>query len=138
MLGTDRRKDMTAIASIEGREAEPAVTGTECPTHRLTVAEFERMVAAGVFGETEPVYLWEGRFVEKTTKGDDHDYALTGLNTLLVRIVPAGWHVRPETPMQILDRGLPKPDLTVARGSYRDYKGRKPTAQDVALNLNQA
>ena len=35
--------------------------------------------------------------------------------------------------MQIGNDGMPEPDVTVVRGTTRDYKGRSPAARDVAL-----
>lgn len=106
--------------------------------HRLTIARYERMAAAGVFSEREPVFLWEGRLAEKMTKGDFHNFSETELGTRLIRIVPVGWHVRHETPMKVRDDGMPEPDLTVVRGAALDYKTRTPTAQDVALIVEVA
>ncbi len=125
---------VTPTEANPGPEATPAPTPSQTfPPHRLTVGRYRRMVEAGVFSEDEPVFLWRGRLVEKMTKGDPHAFAVVSLNELLVRLIPAAWHVRPEQPIAIVDSGLPEPDLTVVRGRPVDYKGKTPSAGDVAL-----
>lgn len=106
--------------------------------HRLTVDRYYRMITASVFTEKDPVFLWKGRLVEKMTKNPPHTIALTELYRLMTLLVPGGWYVAQEQPMVIADDGVPEPDLTVVRGATRNYKGRAPTAQDVALVVEVA
>ena len=67
------------------------------------------------------------------TKGNRHVFAFLKLNAALAAMIPAGWHVRPEQPVQVGDDGMPEPDLTVVRGTIDDYKERPPRAEDLAL-----
>ena len=67
------------------------------------------------------------------TKGPPHNFSLTELNAALFRMMPAGWHVRQELPIVLVGDSVPEPDLTVVRGSNRDYSTRNPTARDVVI-----
>src|SRR4051794_31315876 len=99
-----------------GVEAEP-----EFPPHRMTIDRYERLVEAGVYHAKDPVFLWRGRLVEKMTKGDPHAFSTSSLNQSLVRLLPAGWALRPEQPIALTDDCMPEPGLAVVRGSLRDY-----------------
>ena len=107
------------------------------PLH-VTVERFERMVKAGILGEKEPIFLWKGRLVEKMTKGIHHGFSSVTLCALLIRMAFQGYHVRMEQPIRVGDDGMPEPDFTIVRGTERDYLGRHPTAQDVALVVEVA
>ena len=121
-------------ATPEALEALPR----EYPPHRLTVERYERMVDAGVFGDKSPIFLWHGRLVEKMTKEYPHVFAVVSLNQLLNRLLAEGWHVRPEQPVRVGDDSMPEPDITVVRGTIRDYRHRAPTVQDTALIIEVA
>ncbi len=116
------------IASEPEVEVEP-----EFPPHRMTVDRYERLVESGVYGPKEPVFLWKGRLVEKMTEGDRHAFSSSSLVGFMIRLVPDGWSVRPDKPIVLADESLPEPDLTIVRGSHRDYVNRPPKANDVAL-----
>ena len=106
--------------------------------HRITSERFERMVEAGILGDKEPIFLWKGRLVEKMTKGVAHFYAVSALYYALVELRPAGYVTFQEQPLRILDDSRPEPDLIVARGGRRDYRGRIPSSRDVALIVEVA
>lgn len=50
----------------------------------------------------------------------------------LRRIVPAGWHIRPQGPIT-LQTGEPEPDVAIARGDIDDWKLQHPGHNDVML-----
>jgi hypothetical protein len=101
--------------------------------HRITVEEYHRMADAGIFGPEPRFELIEGVIVEKMTKNPPHTLATQQLETILHRIVPAGWFVTAGNPVRIpaLDTE-PEPDLQVVRGQPRDHQGRHEP-RDVGL-----
>jgi Uma2 family endonuclease len=106
--------------------------------YRMTTDIYEKIVAAGVFGDTSPIFLWKGQLVLPMPKGPDHENSVAAINTLLVRLLPEGWHVRPCSPVRIPDDSEPEPDLLVLRGAIRDYLKRTPSPADVALAVEVA
>ena len=108
------------------------------PPHRVTVDRYLRMVETGIFSAKEPIFLWHGRLVEKMSKGFPHSFALITLARLLDRLLPEGWHVRQEAPVALNDDSMPEPDISVARGTSRDYLTRHPTSPDVAMLVEVA
>ena len=127
---------VTEVETETGREAE-AGPATFAP-HPLTIDRYERMIEAGIIGKDEPIFLWRGRIVEKMPKGSPHGFALLSLYRLLMFGLPEGWHPRQETPVAVGDRSMPEPDISVARGTLRDYSERHPRVGDVAILVEVA
>ena len=99
----------------------------------LTVDEYFRLIEAGEIDEDAPVELWEGRVVEKVSKGPSHQASLTKLMRLLFRLVPEGWFPTQESPLAIGVNKVPEPDAMVVRGRVDDFSRRPPSGKDVAL-----
>jgi Uma2 family endonuclease len=104
------------------------------PLYRLTLEQYEAMVASGVFRGRERFHLINGYLVAKMTQNDPHATADELCGDALDRIVPAGWHVRAAKPIRIPSQASkPEPDRCVVRGSIRDYARRSPEPADIAL-----
>jgi Uma2 family endonuclease len=104
------------------------------PLARLTVDQYELMIAAGAFDDNDQFELIEGALVSKMTKKPSHSTGSELCGEALRRLLPAGWHVRIEKPVRIPTRdSMPEPDISVVRGGIRDYEDRDPTPEDVAL-----
>ena len=118
---------------------EPGLSnGVDHMTYRITTDRYLRMVKARIFTEKDPVFLWRGRLVEKMTKGRQHSKAVTKLYKKLIGLMPEGWYVEQEQPMEIPDDGMPEPDISVIRGAVDDYPDRAPSSKDVALVVEVA
>ena len=101
--------------------------------HRITVEEYERIIAAGALEEPSRVELIDGYMIDKMGKNAEHGYATKQVvKTLDVRL-PPGWTWRKEEPVRIPDFDEPEPDLAIVRGSDADYQHRIPTVGDVGL-----
>jgi Uma2 family endonuclease len=89
----------------------------------LSVAEYHRMIEAGILGEDERVELLEGVIVSMTPQGPPHAYCIQWLNRLLVRSLGDDYAVRPQSPLTLGQWNEPEPDLTVVRAdeSSRDH-----------------
>ena len=92
----------------------------------LSVAEYHRMVDAGVFDEDERLELLEGMVVAMAPQGIPHVKALTILARLLWRVTEGTqFEVRPQNPLT-LARSEPEPDLAVTEARARWPRGRHP------------
>jgi Uma2 family endonuclease len=101
---------------------------------RLSVDQYDRMVKYGILPETNRFELIEGRIVEKDVKDPAHPTVVALTRRAIEPVVPAGWYVRKEDPVRIpIRRSEPEPDLSVVRGSIKDYATRHPGSEDVAL-----
>ena len=104
---------------------------------RLSAAEFDRLVAAGVFAEDEPLELLDGYLVTKMPKNPPHDSCLQLLEEALRPLLPTGWCLRNQSTL-LLPTSRPEPDLCVVRGSGRSYVAQHPSAGDVGLLIEVA
>lgn len=107
------------------------------PPARISVDQYHRMIASGVFDEDDGVELLEGCVVQKTGKNPPHETATRLADALLSRSVPAGWHVRNQAAVTFPD-SEPEPDLAVVRGDVRDYSKNHPSPGDVAVVVEVA
>ena len=105
---------------------------------RLTVAEYDRMLRAGVFDQGRRVELIEGEIREMTPIGPEHETAVDQLarwsfhnaddDSILIRIQQS-LDLRPA-------ESVPQPDVAwVRNGNYFDAR---PTAADVLLLVEVA
>ncbi len=107
--------------------------------YRLSVEQYEAMIAAGAFKKEDRLELIEGSLVEKMTKGPNHSTGSEDCWRALHAVLPAGWHVRIEKPVRIPDRDSePELDVSVARGKTADYRRRHPGPAEVGLVVEVA
>jgi Uma2 family endonuclease len=103
------------------------------PFHRITVDEYERIIAAGALEDPGRIELIDGYLVDKMGKKADHRYTTKEVLKALDSRLPPGWTSQKEEPVRIPDYDEPEPDIAIIRGSDADYRQRIPTAADVAL-----
>ncbi|MGZ3489794.1 MAG: Uma2 family endonuclease [Isosphaeraceae bacterium] len=107
--------------------------------YRLSVEQYEAMVASGAFKKEDRLELIEGSLVEKMTKGPNHSTGSEDCWRAIHAVLAGGWHVRIEKPIRIPDRDSePEPDVSVARGKTADYRRRHPGPAEVGLVVEVA
>lgn len=139
---------MTTITTPPGTQGErrshgrSPVRGGPPPgrvPYRLSVEQYEAMVASGEFKKEDRLELIEGSLVEKTTKGPNHSTGSEDCWRAIHAVLAAGWHVRIEKPIRIPDRDSePEPDVSVARVKTADYRRRHPGPAEVGLVVEVA
>ncbi|MBX6313328.1 MAG: Uma2 family endonuclease [Isosphaeraceae bacterium] len=107
------------------------------PVRRFTVAEYHKMIDAGVFGDDTRFELLEGWIITKMTRKPPHDVALALAHTALGRRAPVGWHIREQSAITTAD-SEPEPDLAVVRGEPRDYIDHHPSPGEIGLVVEVA
>jgi Uma2 family endonuclease len=99
---------------------------------RLTLAQYQHMIDAGIFDEDSRVELLEGWLVEKMTKNTPHSFATQELRDHLFVLLQGSRFVSDQEPI-VIGESQPEPDVIVGRGKRRDLGNKRPTAADVAL-----
>ena len=94
----------------------------------ISVAEYHRMIDAGILSEDERVELLEGVIVKVSPQGDPHALVIERLNKVLVRQLPDRYRVRPQLPLPLGDRSEPEPDLAVSLAEVSTAKQHPRTA----------
>ncbi len=129
---------MSTIAPVESTTRVTVFDWVPSRLHRLSLDEFEAMVASGVFGDKSPIYLINGFLAEKMTQNPPHNTADELCGAELVRVLPPGWYVRASKPVRLPPSSMPDPDRCVVRGGIRDYAHRDPGPADVGLAVEVA
>jgi Uma2 family endonuclease len=103
------------------------------PLHRITVDEYERIIAAGALEDPSRVELIDGYMVDKMGKNAQHRWTTKEVVKALDARLPVGWTSQKEEPVRIPGYDEPEPDVAIIRGSDADYRRRLPAAADVGL-----
>lgn len=108
--------------SVVPSESE-RVTATVASTTR---EEYERMVAAGVFQDRR-VELLDGVVYEITPQLSPHAATVMQAYEVLRAILPPGFSIRSQMPLDLGGKSIPEPDLAIVPGMPRDYYAAHPT-----------
>ena len=95
-------------------------------TRRWTRAEYDRLILEGLLDEDEPIELLDGQLVVREPESAGHSAAIWLVQAALRRAFGRGWLVRGPAPVALDPASEPAPDVTVVRGSPRDYARDHP------------
>jgi Uma2 family endonuclease len=104
--------------------------------YRISVDEYERMIAAGAFDEALRIELINGEIVEMSPIGPSHMTQLNQTAGLLYHIVGRQVIVSVQNPIRLPPYGEPQPDIALLRLDYS--KDRIPGVDDLFLVMEMA
>jgi len=110
-------------------------TGSPLPTvllRRFTVDEYHHMIQADILTEDEPVELLDGWIVIKMPRNPPHDATIHVISKVLAESLPLNWDLRIQSAITTPD-SEPGPDLSVVRGTPRDYVDHHPAPGEIGL-----
>ena len=107
------------------------------PIFRLSVSQYHEMIRAGILTSEDRVELLEGWLVKKMSKNPPHRVATELAAAALRALVPTGWYVTAQEPITT-SASEPEPDISIVRGSPRDYTKSHPGPEHVALLVEVA
>jgi len=81
--------------------------------HRLTRAQYDRMVETGLFGEDDRVELLYGVITEMSPQGASHAAVIRRLTEVLVLALAGRARIGPQVPFAASDWSEPEPDFAV-------------------------
>ena len=119
-------------------ETELRTEGATLGRYRINVAQYLKMIDAGIFSDGTRVELLGGVLAKKMTKNVPHDFAVMQLAEIVRRILPPPWIVREEKSIVMGSRWRPEPDLVVLGGPTTAYRSRDPNPADIALLIEVA
>jgi Uma2 family endonuclease len=122
---------------MEPLVSDALVESPPLPLRRLSVAQYQRMIAEGILTEADRVELLEGLLVDKMTKNRPHSLSTRLAHTALETVVPSGWFVDSQEPITTGD-SQPEPDVLVVRGQPRDYAEAPPPAAALGIVVEVA
>jgi Uma2 family endonuclease len=105
---------------------------------QFTVADFARMVEAGILAEDDRVELMDGEVRAMSPIGPRHVAIVNRLNALLSRQVADRAIVSVQNPIQLTDYTEPQPDIVVLRPREDFYAQALPLPENVLLVVEVA
>lgn len=107
-------------------------------TRRFSVAEYRRMVHAGILKEDDRVELIEGEIVEMVPIGPRHAVCVDRLSQALQRRLADRAIVRTQGPVSLGPYSEPQPDLALFRPPLARYTESHPGPHDLFLVIEIA
>ncbi len=101
--------------------------------HRLSVADYHHMGAAGILGPDLRTELIEGEIIEMTPIGSNHGGTVNLLSRLLAKVVGDVAIVAVQNPVRLDDFSEPQPDLALLRPNPDFYRTAHPGPREVLL-----
>ena len=105
---------------------------------QFTVADFARMIEAGIFAEDDRVELIDGEVRAMSPIGPRHAAIVKRLNALMSRQVADRAILSVQDPIQLTDYTEPQPDLAVLRLREDFYVQAHPVPADVLVVIEVA
>ena len=99
----------------------------------FTVAEYRRMVGAGILSEDDRVELIDGEVVAMTPIGARHAACVDSVNLAMVTGVGDKAIVRIQSPVRLNLYTEPEPDVVLLRPRADFYASRHPGPEDILL-----
>jgi Uma2 family endonuclease len=107
----------------------------ELEPRRLSVADYHRMIEAGILDEDERLELLEGVIVAVSPPNRPHAYVIQRLNALLVRQLGPRYAVLPQLPLTLGEQSEPEPDLAVVDAAAAASKEAHPSQAFLVIEV---
>ena len=105
--------------------------------HRLSVADYGRMIDFGILTENDRVELIHGEIVEKMSIGEFHAGCVNRLTRFFTLKFGRRAVVAVQNPIRLAD-SEPEPDISILKPRDDDYAAGHPTPADVLLIVEVA
>lgn len=106
--------------------------------HRWTRTDYERLFQEGFLGEDARVELLDGEIVDQLGQNNPHITSVRLTVAALRAAFGEGFDVNAQLPLPLGEFDVPEPDVTVLKGTSRDFDGRDPRPDEVALVVEVA
>jgi Uma2 family endonuclease len=100
--------------------------------YRLSLSQYQAMIAAGILSSEDRIELIHGRLVRKMSKHPPHEHARRRFFNQLNAILPNTLFWQTESPISCQDSS-PEPDIAVILGPDDRFVEVQPSASDVVL-----
>ncbi len=106
--------------------------------HWLSVADYERMAAAGILSEDVRVELIEGEIIDMPPIGSPHGGAVKRIANRFMAVIGQAAIIAVQDPIRLSDFSEPQPDIALLEPREDFYASSHPRAGDVLLVIEVA
>ena len=126
---------MSTLTTMPAMPIQPAGPNrTPSPLYRMTLEQYESLIASGFFTKHDDVQLINGYVVNRMAESPLHGAVCELIRLAIGALLLAGWHPRSEKGLRIPSRSASRdPTWPSWRGVPRDYLSRYPEPADVAM-----
>jgi Uma2 family endonuclease len=107
-------------------------------TRRWTRHEYERLVEAEILRPDEKIELLDGWLLVREPQPGPHFTATRLVEEALRTAFGSGWDVRVQGPLALGRSSELEPDVSVVRGSPRDFRDAHPTGAALVVEVAKA
>jgi Uma2 family endonuclease len=107
-------------------------------TRRWSRVEYERLIEKAIFQPDERLELIDGQLVVREPQPSPHATAIRLVEEALRVAFGAGWDIRGQLPIALDDMSEPEPDVSVVRGSPRDYRDAHPSSPVLVVEVAES
>lgn len=111
---------------------------TAIKRHHWSRAEYDHMIAAGVFHSEVRLELIDGEIINVTLQGSLHATAVQLAADILRQTFSEKFTIRVQLPIALEDSSEPEPDIAVVIGVVRDYRDAHPTSAMLVVEVSDA
>jgi Uma2 family endonuclease len=122
--------------SAEGGLLKHATHTSAVEPRRWTRAEYERMTELDLFDPEEQLELIDGEILRVPPPKPPHSTGVALVHEALRAAWGPGAHVRSQAPIALDPMSEPQPDVSVVRGSIRDYREAHPEVPLLAVEVS--
>ena len=94
--------------------------------HSWTRADYDKMIASGLFVPGTHIELLDGEIVDMTPQSTEHATAIQLVDEAVRQAFGRGHLFRVQMPVALDGHSEPEPDVAVVPGSLRDYTRKHP------------
>ena len=106
--------------------------------HLFTVADYHRMMEAGLFHEDSRIELIKGQLIDMAVISSPHFGMVNRLTRLLFPLVGTRGLVSVQNPVRLDPRSEPQPDVAILKPRADDHETGAPGPDDVLLLIEVA
>ncbi len=99
----------------------------------ITVAEYDRMIEAGIYTENDRIELLNGEIIQVMPKGTKHTSANSRIVRFFIKLFDEKVIVRSQDPIRLDNFSEPEPDIVLANWDEKEYLENHPTPADILL-----
>lgn len=111
----------------------PKVSSNGIKPRLITVAEYDQMIAAGIYTENDRIELLNGEIIEIMPKGPKHSVLNDLVADLFKEKLGNQVYVRSQNPIVLDNVSEPEPDIVVVKPPSKNYIKSHPTPDDIFL-----